>query len=125
MSRQKYLFPGIEPLFVCLYPRSNDLIKWLQTVPNSYIHYGDFDFAGIGIFLNEHEKYLGPRARLFVPEKIDELVGKYGNRKPYNAQLHQAPDMSALKDPAIIRLISILHAHKKGLEQEILIQRSL
>lgn len=125
VERQKYFFAGIEPLFVCLYPRSKDLIKWLLTVSNPYIHYGDFDFAGISIFLNEYKKHLGQKAQFFIPENINILVKKYGNRKLYNTQLHQAPDMSALEDPAIIKLVSILHAHKKGLEQEILINEIL
>ena len=46
-------------LFVCRYPQSNDLIKWLQSIPNRYLHFGDLDFAGINIYLNEFKKYLG------------------------------------------------------------------
>ena len=41
----------------------------------------------------------------------------------FNAQLHQAPEISAIDDPSIKGLIAILHAHRKGLEQEILINQ--
>ena len=55
ISQQQYLFKDIKPLFVCRYPQnqSKDLLKWLQSIPNSYLHFGDFDLAGIGIYLNE------------------------------------------------------------------------
>lgn len=119
---QEYLFSGITPLFVSLYPRSGDLLKWLQGIPNPYLHFGDFDFAGIAIFLNEYKRRLGPRARLFVPGNIDELVAVYGNRRLYNAQMHLAPEAMTLEDKEIVELVKILNHRKKGLEQEILIK---
>ena len=47
IDKQKYLFSDIKPLFVSRYPQnqSKDLIKWLQSIPNNYLHFGDFDFA--------------------------------------------------------------------------------
>src|SRR3990172_459997 len=118
IEAQEYLFDGIKPLFVSLYPRSGDLLKFLQGIPNPYLHFGDFDFAGVGIFLNEYNRRLGPRASFFVPPIIDTLVMRFGNRRLYNAQLHLAPDVSTLEDKKIIRLAKILHHHKKCLEQE-------
>ncbi|MDR3245138.1 MAG: hypothetical protein LBT50_01745 [Prevotellaceae bacterium] len=40
IERQKYLFENIKPLFVSRYPQnqSKDLIKWLQSIPNNYLH---------------------------------------------------------------------------------------
>ena len=43
--------------------QSSDLRTWLQTIPNQYVHFGDFDLAGIHIFLTEFQKHLGTRAR--------------------------------------------------------------
>ena len=48
-------------LFVSRYPQSTDLRSWLQNIPNRYIHFGDFDLAGIhilrsGLFLGEIKK---------------------------------------------------------------------
>ncbi len=123
IERQEYLFRKFEPLFVSRYPQSGDLVKWLQSIPNNYLHYGDFDFAGISIFINEYRKHLGPRSRFFIPENIEMLIKSFGSRSLYNAQLHQAPDIATLDDPAIIGLVSQLHLYKKGLEQEILILR--
>lgn len=46
-------------LFVSRYPQSSDLRRWLCSIPNHYLHFGDFDLAGINIFLVEFQKYLG------------------------------------------------------------------
>ena len=46
-------------LFVSRYPQSTDLRRWLCAIPNSYLHFGDFDLAGINIFLSDFQKYIG------------------------------------------------------------------
>lgn len=101
---------------------ANNLVKWLQNISNDYLHYGDFDFAGISIYFNEFEKKLGRRARLFVPDNVDILIKRFGKRSLYNSQLHQAPDISTVNDTVIVELVLHLHSLKKGLEQEILIR---
>lgn len=125
VERQQYLFSGIETLFVNRYPQSGDLVKWLQGISNHYLHYGDFDFAGIAIFLNEYKNNLGQRARFFVPDNIDSLIQKFGKRSLYNSQLHQAPNITTLDDLIIAGLVSKLHLYKKGLEQEIMIRSDI
>ena len=57
IQKQKKLFENIQPLFVSRYPQSKDLVKWLQTIPNNYLHFGDFDFAGLNIYINEFKKH--------------------------------------------------------------------
>ena len=49
---QKYLFGDNKVLFVSRYPQSADLREWLIKIPNRYIHFGDFDLAGICIYLS-------------------------------------------------------------------------
>jgi hypothetical protein len=121
--RQQYLFQDLKPLFVSRYPQnqSKDLIKWLQTIPNSYLHFGDFDFAGINIYLNEFKKKLGDKATFFVPEDTENKIIKFGNRKLYDVQSYTL-DSSVVLENNLQNLISILHKHKKGLEQEIFIR---
>ena len=46
-------------LFVSRYPQSTDLRRWLCTISNHYLHFGDFDLAGIHIFLFDFQQYLG------------------------------------------------------------------
>ena len=121
-EKQKYLFANIAPLFVSRYPQSKDMIKWLQNIPNNYLHYGDFDFEGINIYLNEYKKYLGERANYFIPENIEELLQKYGNRELYNKQYERRPDPSSVDNHGIVELIDLFHKYKKVLEQEVLIK---
>jgi hypothetical protein len=120
ISKQKYLFNDIKPLFVSRYPQnqSKDLIKWLQTIPNSYLHFGDFDFAGIGIYQNEFKKHLADKATFFVPDNIDELIKEFGNKKRYDEQKINFKAKSIF-EVRLLKLIDLIHKYKKGLDQEI------
>lgn len=118
-SRQLHLFPGIVPLFVSRYPQGQhtDLIQWLKTIPNPYLHFGDLDFAGINIYYNEYKCHLGDKARFFVPDGIEAFLQSYGNAALYNQQKL----LATVDEPAIEQLVELLHRNKKGLEQEVLI----
>jgi len=122
IEKQKYCFKGIKPLFVSRYPQnqSKDLIKWLQSIPNAYLHFGDFDFAGIGIYLNEFKKHISDKATFFVPDNIDYLISENGSRERYNQQKINF-DIETLQEEKLKGLINIIHKHKKGLDQERLI----
>ncbi|HUZ61661.1 MAG TPA: hypothetical protein VMU83_22985 [Hanamia sp.] len=121
IEKQRYLFQNIKPLFVSRYPQnqSKDLIKWLQSIPNKYLHFGDFDFAGIGIYLNEFKKHLGKKAAFFVPENINELIKKFGSKKLYDIQKINF-NVKDIDEETLLELIEIIHRNKKGLEQEVL-----
>lgn len=122
ITKQKHLFTDIKPLFVSRYPQnqSKDLIKWLQSIPNNYLHFGDFDFSGIGIYLNEFKKHLGEKAQFFIPINIEELIISYGNKNLYNQQKLNFSKKIYIEEN-ILRLIEIINRNKKGLEQEIFI----
>ena len=64
----------INVLFVSRYPQSADLREWLIKIPNRYIHFGDFDLAGICIYQSEFYKFLGDRAGFLIPEDIRREV---------------------------------------------------
>ncbi len=120
VEKQAYLFENIKPLFVCRYPQeqSKDLMKWLLSIPNPYLHFGDYDFAGINIYLSEYKKHLNKRASFFIPADIEELLNKYGKPKLYDTQqLSQAE----IVEDGIKNLIALLHKHKRGLEQEVFV----
>lgn len=69
LQKQRKLFGDIHPLFVSRCPQSKDLIKWLQTIPNRYLHFGDFDFAGLNIYINEFKKHLHDIASFYLPRQ--------------------------------------------------------
>ena len=122
IEKQKYLFENIKPLFVSRYPQNQnkDLLKWLQAIPNKYLHFGDFDFAGIGIYLSEYKKSIGEKALFFIPDNIEYLFENYGNKKLYETQKINF-DTKAITEIQLLKLVEIIHKYKKGLEQEILI----
>lgn len=122
VEKQHYLFQDLQPLFVSRYPQaqSKDLINWLQKIPNPYLHFGDFDFAGINIYCHEFKNHLGNKAQFFVPENIEEKIRQYGNRSLYNRQKLNV-DLNQIDEKKLIHLIKLIHHFKKGLEQEVLI----
>jgi DNA-binding transcriptional regulator/RsmH inhibitor MraZ len=123
IEKQQHLFKNIQPLFVCRYPQnqSKDLINWLHSIPNNYLHFGDFDFAGIGIYMNEYKKYLDEKARFYIPQNIETLIQTFGNLGLYNKQKINF-DVSSITEQNLINLIEVIHKYKRGLEQEALIQ---
>lgn len=123
ISLQKHLFQGIKPLFVSRYPQSGDLVKWLSRISNPYLHFGDFDFAGISIYLNEFEKHLNGRSSFLIPSDIHLLIKEFGNRKLYNQQQQYKESISLQNDPNLEKLIKLIEKEKKGLEQQILIKK--
>lgn len=121
VKKQEYLFKNISPLFVCRYPQSNDLVKWLQSVPNQYLHFGDLDFAGMEIYLSAYKKHLGKRASFFVPPNTEDLLQKFGNKDLFNKQYKNTAQFSSVTEETILQLNSLLLKYKKVLEQEIFI----
>ena len=120
--KQKYLFNNQKMLFVSRYPQnqSKDIIKWLKSIPNNYLHFGDFDFAGIGIYINEFKKYLGDRANFFLPDNVNSLIKNSGSKKRYDEQKISF-DINKIKEENVLTLIASIHKYKKGLDQEIFI----
>lgn len=120
IEKQKYLFNDIKPLFISRYPQNQhaDIIRWLKSIPNSYLHFGDFDIASINIYMNEFKKHIPDRCSFFVPSNIAELLERYGNDERYNKQkLHI--NVTDISEEMVIELIKLIHQHKKGLDQEV------
>ena len=121
VAKQAYLFEDCKPLFVSRYPQSKDLINWLQSIPNDYLHFGDFDFAGIKLYHNEFKKHLKERAVFFIPVNIEEILLQYGKRELYNDQVSGAKIENISEQP-ILTLLTLIHKYRKCLEQEIFIE---
>ena len=124
--KQKYLFKGINALFISRYPQNQnkDFIKWMKTIPNKYLHYGDYDFAGIGIYLNEYKKHLNERASIFIPENIETYIkSEYASRERYDKQKINF-NISDIVETELQRLIKVIQSEKKGLDQEFFINKT-
>lgn len=108
--------PATPLLFVSRYPQSTDLRGWLQSIPNRYIHFGDFDLAGINIFLTEFQKHLGTRATFLIPDDIATRIAD-GSASRYNDQFAKYRNLSA-PTADLQSLIAIIHHYRRAYDQE-------
>jgi len=116
MSRLRHLFPA-DSIFVMRY-HSSSPSKWLQTIPNLYLHFGDFDPAGIAIYRNEYLKNLNPgNAKFFIPDNIEEII-KNGQVELYDTQRQYLPALKDVRQESLQYLIRLIEKHGKGAEQE-------
>lgn len=114
---QKQLFAAYEKvLFVSRYPQNGDLVRWLQSIPNNYVHFGDLDLAGIAIYQNEFYRHLGERSSFLIPEDYEERISS-GNRERYDKQLPQYGKMKN-QDQRIASVLSCIHRYHRGYDQE-------
>ena len=103
-------------LFVSRYPQSADLRSWLQGISNRYVHFGDFDLAGIHIFLTEFYPYLGERASFLIPSDIEQRLAK-GSCRRYDNQYAKFHRLSC--DVASVQaLIDLINRFHRGYDQE-------
>ena len=103
-------------LFVSRYPQSIDLRSWLQMIPNRYIHFGDFDLAGIHIFLTEFYAHLGARSSFLIPQDIEERIAK-GSLERYNDQYARYSRITSdIKE--IQALIDLFNKYHRCYDQE-------
>ena len=121
IRQQRRLFEsmlGDNPLlFVSRYPQSTDLRKWLMNIPNHYVHFGDFDLAGISIFLSEFHSYLGSeRSSFFIPKDIEHRL-KSGSMRRYDKQFQRFNHIKS-DNQELQELIRLIHFYKRGYDQE-------
>ena len=97
-------------LFVSRYPQSKDLVSWLQKVPNRYVHFGDFDLAGINIFLTEFHIHLKERSSFLIPHDIEARL-RNGSKERYDAQYLRFHNLQTDIQPlqSLIELINKFH----------------
>ena len=115
--QEQYGEGGVPPLLlVSRYPQSRDLATWLQGIPNKYVHFGDFDLAGVHIYLTEFYARIGERAAFFVPGDIEERLS-HGSRERYDVQFERFGKME-VSDARVQRLVGLIHRHHRGYDQE-------
>ena len=120
IRRQQRLFKSVlgdnQLLFVSRYPQSTDLRHWLQCIPNRYVHFGDFDLAGIHIFLSEFQKHLGDRSTFLIPPDIEQRLAK-GSQVRYNEQYDKYHTLRC-DIPSLQSLIDLINQYHRGYDQE-------
>ena len=120
IRQQRKLFESVlgdmPLLFVSRYPQSTDLRNWLMGIPNRYVHFGDFDLAGIHIFLTEFHKYLGKRASFLIPSDIEQRLTQ-GSATRYNIQYNKFHTLRCT-DTNLQLLIELIMNYHKCYDQE-------
>lgn len=117
IREQKYLFPENKRiLFASRYPQSTDLREWLFNIPNTYIHFGDFDLAGLHIYETEFYKYLGARASFLIPKDIDIRI-RNGSIKRYNDQYQKFKNYTP-SDERLLPLFNTINRYHRCYDQE-------
>ena len=105
-----------EILFVSRYAFSSDLMDWLASIPNRYLHFGDFDLAGIDIFLNQFKPHVEERGSFLIPSDIERRL-KNGSRKRYDEHYQKYSNLTTT-DEALNHLISLIHKYRRTYDQE-------
>lgn len=120
IRKQRSLFESVlgdmPLLFVSRYPQSKDLRNWLKGISNKYVHFGDYDLAGIHIFLMEFYKYLGDRSTYLIPSDIEQRLAK-GSLYRYNNQFDKYHTLRC-DIPYLQSLIDIINKYHRGYDQE-------
>ena len=120
IRQQRHLFesclPGKRLLFVSRYPQSTDLRKWLMGISNPYVHFGDFDLAGIKIFLSEFHKYLLKRSSYLIPSDVEERL-RNGSTERFQGNYYENRHLSS-DIPELRALIDLIMKYHKGYDQE-------
>lgn len=120
IRKQRSLFESVlgdmPLLFVSRYPQSKDLRNWLKGISNKYVHFGDYDLAGIHIFLMEFYKYLGDRSTYFIPTDIEQRLAK-GSPTRYNEQFGKYHTLHC-DIPYLQSLIDLINNYHRGYDQE-------
>ena len=117
IREQRHLFPTDRSiLFVSRYPQSTDLRNWLQNISNDYLHFGDFDLAGMRIFETEFHKFLGNRASFFIPADIETRISN-GSTERYNTQYAKFKSYIP-KDTRLLPLYNMINHYHRCYDQE-------
>jgi len=103
----------------CLFVAINDAtaLCWLECQTNEYIHFGDYDLAGIDIYLHK----VVPRLKkiqkysFLIPENIEEFLQK-GTPYLFKKQLRYKNISS--DNESLQYLIDLIKKYKRGVEQE-------
>ena len=104
-------------LFVSRYPQSTDLRKWLSVISNHYLHFGDFDLAGISIYISEFQQHLDKkRSSYLIPDDIEYRL-ESGSRERYDEQYQRYNNIKS-DNYELQQLIDIIHNKRKSYDQE-------
>ncbi len=114
-KKYKQFFENNNILFVVINPY---MLEWIANLENEYIHFGDYDLAGINIYINKILPRLNKSKKysMFIPDNIEYLIKKHGDYALFEKQIRYK-DL-VVNDIKINNLKDIIKNEKKAIEQE-------
>lgn len=125
--QHEQVLPNVDLAVFASGRMSGRLLTWLAsptlaTCP--IIHWGDYDPVGVAEYLRL-VMHCGERAQPFVPNNLEALLQHHGKR---NLITDQVEILRRLRRHSahqyVSTMIALFDEHRKGLEQEIMLQRS-
>ncbi|MDP9317209.1 MAG: DUF2220 domain-containing protein [Chloroflexota bacterium] len=114
-------YTGCQDAIIVIYTGGNPAEATIRALgsfqpgPHRTVHFGDYDWSGLAIF--RRLRAVLPTIELYVPEDIQELIGRFGNSGLIQGQIPlRKRDDDTDEVQEVIRLIGRYNA---GLEQEI------
>lgn len=97
------------------------MLQWIKGLQNDYIHYGDFDYAGISIYKDKVVPKLRGKHSFYIPDNIEALMDK-SDSKNYFKQVdsykkENLKGVSAYLD----KLIELIYDRKITVQQELIV----
>lgn len=124
IHRQKSLFdlyiPNSRLVFVSRYPCPSAAKNWITKISNRYVHFGDFDLAGIQIYLGYYN-LIEERASMLIPNNIEEYLISQSARKDLYLTQEPSTKKMVVTDSRVQFLVNLIHKYQRGFEQEGLI----
>lgn len=105
---------------------SQRVIDWLAETAHDdarVILCPDYDFVGLHEFVRL-ERACGQRAQLLIPEQIDALFRRFSKTKLFRNGAAYQRNLRESDNPAVRRILDLMHQHGAGLEQEVLLKGS-
>lgn len=114
-KKYKQFFESDKILFVVI---NSYMLEWISNLENEYIHFGDYDLAGINIYLNKIVPKLkkSKKYEMFIPDNIEFLIKEHGECELYEKQ--KQFENLITDDSQISNLIKYIRTNKKSIEQE-------
>lgn len=112
---KKYVFLSISEY------KTSYQYKWLESFKGEYLHFGDFDLAGINIYLNTILPKLKKcrKYSFLMPKDIYRIMKEKNYKKDYSNQTRYL-NINSNNDKQLFELIKFIKTNKITLEQEFL-----
>ncbi len=122
ITRYEYLFNIEKVVFVLVndYKCAYIYETWLSTIKGRYIHFGDFDLAGLSIYYDKVLPKLQNKnlVEFYLPDFIFPLLTEKGNKGDFDRQSGYLNGLLEISTGKELELVKHIKDVEKSLEQE-------